>query len=352
MRELFREYSPAVPVVEAVGVGSGSGFVVQHRGRLLVVTNRHVIEGARDGVVLKFIQPARGGEKELVIGAGRTRVSAIHRAADLALVSLPPDAETELRRFGVVPVELAVSDHRPEEGEHVFAIGHPAGGDKVLTRTLSDGIVSGVGRKVDDASYLQVTVPINPGNSGGPLFDDRGCVVGVNTLTIRHSRSSQVALEALNFSLEVRAVHELLNLPARSLGEKEIAAVLRPTAEPTADVAAAVEGKLRKYAGMDYVPYTGRLASSSRLLRIPARSSDGVTLRFRIGATYAALLFTPDGRKVGAGIVGPDGKVVAAEPPDGAVELVYEPTSNGTHSIAVVNEADEDTAVFLVVLRK
>src|SRR5262249_6016274 len=44
LRELFKGLSPAVPLVETVDVASGSGLLVKHKGRYLVVTNRHVIE--------------------------------------------------------------------------------------------------------------------------------------------------------------------------------------------------------------------------------------------------------------------------------------------------------------------
>jgi hypothetical protein len=100
----------------------------------------------------------------------------------------------------------------------------------VLTGTLSDGIVSAVGRKVEDASFLQVTVPVNPGNSGGPLFDDDGRVVGVNTFTIRRNARGNVRLEALNFALESDFVHEIVADPSRkSLDAAAMAAILNPS---------------------------------------------------------------------------------------------------------------------------
>src|SRR5690606_22626805 len=68
-------------------------------------------------------------------------------------------------------------------GQTVFAIGNPFG----LTRTLTSGIVSALGRTLPVASgreiagVIQTDAAINPGNSGGPLLDSAGRMVGVNT---------------------------------------------------------------------------------------------------------------------------------------------------------------------------
>jgi len=116
----------------------------------------------------------------------------------------------------------------------VFAIGHPGGsGDEILTRTLSDGIISAVGHKRKECRFIQMTVPINPGNSGGPLFDDEGRVVGINTSIVRKSANRDIALEALNFALEIGYVHELLTDDSASVSPQQIAKVLRPATIPS-----------------------------------------------------------------------------------------------------------------------
>merc|ERR1712164_181590 len=69
-------------------------------------------------------------------------------------------------------------------GQSVLAIGNPFG----LDWTLTQGIVSAVGREIDGAGgrpirdVIQTDAAINPGNSGGPLLDSRGRLIGVNTM--------------------------------------------------------------------------------------------------------------------------------------------------------------------------
>jgi V8-like Glu-specific endopeptidase len=59
------------------------------------------------------------------------------------------------------------------QGEKVYAIGSPVG----LKDSVSAGVISGF-----DGYYLRTDAKIYPGNSGGPLVNQRGEVLGVNTL--------------------------------------------------------------------------------------------------------------------------------------------------------------------------
>ena len=59
------------------------------------------------------------------------------------------------------------------QGETVYAIGSPVG----LRDSVSSGVISGF-----DGFFLKTDAKIYPGNSGGPLLNQRGEVIGINTL--------------------------------------------------------------------------------------------------------------------------------------------------------------------------
>lgn len=232
LREVFATWGRSVPLIIASGEdgdATGTGFLVDHRRKLLVVTNRHVIEGASRGVQVIFFRGSqRTDEKSLEISSDKIQVAAVHRLADVALLDISK-AQDRVRAAGILPMLIAAKSYVPEVGNRVFAIGHPGGsGAEILTRTLTDGIISAVGHEYDGCRFIQITVPINPGNSGGPLFDGEGRVVGINTAIIRRSANHDIALEGLGFALEMAYVHELLTDGDASFDPDEIMNVLRP----------------------------------------------------------------------------------------------------------------------------
>lgn len=145
------------------GRGNGSGFVVDERGYIL--TNQHVVAGAR-AINVRF---ASGETREAqVIGTDRRN--------DIALLQVALPA-------GVKPLTLGDSD-KVQVGELAVAIGSPFG----LSQTVTQGIISAVDRSWQPGNsalredLIQTDAPINPGNSGGPLLNARGEVIGINSM--------------------------------------------------------------------------------------------------------------------------------------------------------------------------
>lgn len=136
----------------------GSGFIISADGEIL--TNAHVVEGA-DSIIVKL---SDNSEKP-------ARLIGLDKASDVALLKI--DAS------GLPAVKLGDSSG-VEVGDWVLAIGSPFG----LEHSVTQGIVSAIGRSLPDGNYvpfIQTDVAVNPGNSGGPLFNLRGEVVGINS---------------------------------------------------------------------------------------------------------------------------------------------------------------------------
>ena len=162
------QFQPSVVEISIVtqkGSGLGSGTIIDSRG--YIVTNNHVIEGAKqiqvklyDGMLL----PAQ--------------LTGTDPPDDLAVIKITPPKNMAVATIGN-SAQLAV-------GEDVMAIGNPLG----ITQTVTSGIVSALGRNITEEpgvviiDAVQTDAAINPGNSGGALVDLKGELIGIPTLTI------------------------------------------------------------------------------------------------------------------------------------------------------------------------
>jgi S1-C subfamily serine protease len=172
--------------------GPGSGFVIDTDGH--IVTNNHVVEGARR------IQVHFSDDTE----------------AEAEVVGTDPDTDLAVIKVDVPaamlhPVELGESDTL-RVGQRAIAIGNPFG----FERTVTTGIISAVGRVLRQSSgfslpnLIQTDAAINPGNSGGPLLDSRGKVIGVNTIIFTNSGFSSGVGLAIPVNTVKRVVPELI----------------------------------------------------------------------------------------------------------------------------------------------
>jgi serine protease Do len=151
---------------------TGSGVILSPDG--YIVTNNHVVEGARK---IEVKLPTRGNQK-LTVPA---KVVGVDRETDLAVIKIDRTALPVLR--------LGNSDQL-KQGQLVMAFGNPLG----LEGSVSMGIVSSTARQIktdDPMTYVQTDAPINPGNSGGPLVDTEGRVMGINTFIFTQSGGSE-----------------------------------------------------------------------------------------------------------------------------------------------------------------
>ncbi|SDC42055.1 serine protease Do [Pelagirhabdus alkalitolerans] len=169
--------------------GSGSGVIYSvDDTRAYIVTNHHVIEGARDiDVILETDE----------------RIEATLEGSDLFtdLAVLSVDAN------GIdQAIELGDST-LTKVGEQVIAIGNPLGLN--LSGSVTQGIISGTQRAIPQdfsgdgradwqAEVMQTDAAINPGNSGGALINMSGQLIGINSMKI-----AQSAVEGIGFAIPI-----------------------------------------------------------------------------------------------------------------------------------------------------
>ena len=173
--------------------GSGSGSIIDKRGYIL--TNVHVIADATK----IYVSLVDGTQYEAeVVGTDLD--------SDLAVIKFTPPAGMELKT-------IAFGDSSAlKVGQRVIAIGNPFG----LERTMTTGIVSGLGRPIQNSNnriirdMVQTDAAINPGNSGGPLLDTNGKMIGINTMIQSSSGSSAGVGFAVPSTTAVRVVADLI----------------------------------------------------------------------------------------------------------------------------------------------
>ena len=209
--------------------GSGSGSIIDKRGYIL--TNVHVISGATK----IFVSLYDGTQYEATV-VGEDIDS------DLAVIKFDPPAGVTLKTIPFGDSSKLVV------GQKVIAIGNPFG----MERTMTTGIVSGLGRPIQNSNnriirnMIQTDAAINPGNSGGPLLDTSGRMVGINTMIMSSSGSSSGVGFAVPSEIAVRVVNDLLKYGKVQRGVINASIVQLTT-------------RIAQYAGLDIA--TGMLVS-------------------------------------------------------------------------------------------
>ena len=179
-------------MMEVPSEGSGSGSILDQRGHVL--TNYHVVEGAREMQVTLFNGESFEGK---LVGQDPTNDLAVLR------IEAPPEA--------LHPITLGDSSQL-RVGQRVYAIGNPFG----LERTLTTGVISSLNRTIPGRnertlkSIIQLDAAINPGSSGGPLLDTKSRLIGMNTAIVSPSGQSSGVGFAIPANTISRIVPQLI----------------------------------------------------------------------------------------------------------------------------------------------
>ncbi|MFD3607556.1 S1C family serine protease [Streptomyces atroolivaceus] len=192
-RAVIKDVLPSVVQIGA-GEGLGSGIVYDDKGH--IVTNAHVV----------------GDEKSFDVS-----VATGEKVLKASLVSSYPEQDLAVVRLDDVPDGLRAAEFgdtdEVEVGQIVLAMGSPLG----LSSSVTQGIVSAVGRTVSEsgsgggtgatlADMVQTSAAINPGNSGGALVNLDSEVIGVPTLAATDPQLGGSAAPGIGFAIPVSMV--------------------------------------------------------------------------------------------------------------------------------------------------
>ncbi len=175
---------------------SGSGIIVgQNDEELLIVTNNHVVESAKDTTVT-FIDDSQVAAV----------VKGTDSESDLAVIAVPLEDISEETMAQIKIATIGDSDEL-KVGEGVIAIGNALG----YGQSVTVGVVSALNREVktDESTsqnLLQTDAAINPGNSGGALLNMRGELIGINA-----AKYSSTSVEGMGYAIPISQAEDIIN---------------------------------------------------------------------------------------------------------------------------------------------
>ena len=183
---------------EIIRGATGTGSLISSEG--LIVTNYHVVENANQVWVYPYAKKFDLEKSKKFLGI----VVSTNKVTDLAI----------LKVYGISsnnrPVPFGNMDSI-SVGDEVYAIGHPDS----LHWSITNGIISNIRKNYDfkkfdlKADLIQNTAPILGGSSGGPLLNERGQIIGVNTIGDSSAN--------FNFAVGVNHIRNLLEKVPHSI---------------------------------------------------------------------------------------------------------------------------------------
>lgn len=177
-----QEFRTFFGTYEQESQSSGSGIIIgQNDTELLIVTNNHVISGAKE-ISVYFNSTGEDADEDNVISA---KVKGTEANKDLAVIAVQL-GDIPQETMDSIKVATIGDSSALKVGEPVVAIGNAYG----YGLSVTSGIVSALNREVSVNSngqtitnkLIQTDAAINPGNSGGALLNSKGELVGINSV--------------------------------------------------------------------------------------------------------------------------------------------------------------------------
>lgn len=166
--------------------GVGSGVIFREDG--YIVTNNHVVAGAREIIVsLSDGQSLKGK----LVGADEL--------TDIAVVKVDG---------GKLPTAVFGDSDDVVAGEPAIVIGNPMGLE--FQGSVTVGVISALNRTLDISErrlkLIQTDAAISPGNSGGALANADGRVIGISSAKIAAS-----GVEGMGFAIPINTVRDIVD---------------------------------------------------------------------------------------------------------------------------------------------
>lgn len=174
--------------------GSGSGIIIgENDTELLIVTNNHVVEGAKQ-IAIEFVD----GESY------NATIKGTDAEWDLAVVAVKLSELTAQTKSQIKIAVMGNSDNLML-GEYAIAIGNSLG----YGQSVTVGYISATSRDVvfsdGTRTLIQTDAAINPGNSGGALLNINGEVIGINS-----AKYSSTDVEGMGYAIPITAASEVI----------------------------------------------------------------------------------------------------------------------------------------------
>jgi len=180
--------------------GAGSGIIVsKDEQELLILTNNHVIEGAKE-LSVQFVN-----EKSV-----DATVKGTSERRDVAVIAVKI-ADLDKETVEAIKIATIGDSNKLKVGKGIIAIGNALG----YGQSVTTGVVSALNRTVEidntKTKMIQIDAAINGGNSGGALLNSSGEVVGINSAKYSSGgTTTSASIEGMGFAIPISDVKELI----------------------------------------------------------------------------------------------------------------------------------------------
>ena len=176
---------------------AGSGVIIgEDDGELLIVTNKHVAEGATE-IEVTFID----GESV------KAQMKGFGSDMDIAVIAVSLSEVKEETKEQIKVAKLHEEDDL-KPGQGVIAIGNALGYGQSVTVGVISALHRDMGvtsRSEDYSNLIQTDAAINPGNSGGALLNNEGELIGINV-----GKLAATEIDSVGYAIPLYSVADLI----------------------------------------------------------------------------------------------------------------------------------------------